>query len=190
MFLILLSSRVHKIIQIVKDSMNNLSLIQLIQSLIFKLKLQLSQLPPPEGSSNRERLFYAAVKNLGTDASPNDVAPDEYGCVESVACIFRQCFGYSIGEELSTYRLYEVLRKSPLWTLIPISAALRGDLILSPSGLGNGTISGHTGYIGENGLIMSNDSATGLFSTKYDLKKWLERYQQKGGMPVFCFRKV
>lgn len=167
-----------------------MNLYQQLQNLKFQLLILLQQIPPPQGLNNREKLYYAAKAALGTDASPNDVAPDEYGCVESVACIFRKAFGYSIGEELSTYRLYEALRKSPLWTMVPLSASLKGDLILSPSGLGNGSISGHTGYFGENGVIMSNDSATGLFSTKYDVKKWVERYQQKGGMPVFVFRKI
>ena len=42
---------------------------------------------------NRIRLYEAARSFIGTDASPNDLAPDELGCAETVNEIIRRAFG-------------------------------------------------------------------------------------------------
>jgi hypothetical protein len=168
--------------------MNRLTYLQQLQALLFQLQILLAQKQAPQGLNNREKLYYAAKAALGTDASPNDLVPDEVGCVESIACIYRKCFGYGLGEEFSTYRLYQVLRNSSLWTIV--TTPMRGDLVLSPTGYGNGSIPGHTGILGDNNIIYSNDSATGLFSTKYHINDWQLRYQQRGNFPVLFFRRV
>lgn len=165
-----------------------MSIYQLIQSLQLKLAVLLSFRDAPQGINNREKLYYAAKACLGRDASPNDIAPDEAGCAESVNDVHTYAFGFPIGGDISTYRLYGALVKSRLFA--PVTTPLRGDVVISPTGYGNGSIPGHCGIYGDNDIIYSNDSATGLFSTKYSITDWRARYQQRGGIPVYFFRRV
>lgn len=163
-------------------------LIRQLQALVFQLRIQLALQEQPQGLNNREKLYFAAKAALGTDASPADTVPDEVACAESVNQIHKNCFGFPIGGDASTYRLYDALMKSPLFTIV--TTPMRGDIVISPTGYGNGTIPGHVGICLDNDIIGSNDSGTGLFSTKYSLTDWRQRYQQKGGFPVIYFRRV
>lgn len=164
------------------------ALIQQLQALVFQLRIQLALIEKPQGMNNREKLYFKAKEFIGVDASPADTVPDEVACAESVNAIHKACFGFPIGGDVSTYRLYAALKNSPFFTIV--ITPLRGDVVLSPTGYGNGTIPGHVGYLGDNDIIYSNDSGTGLFSTKYSLTDWRQRYQQKGGFPVLFFRRV
>lgn len=139
--------------------------------------------------SVRGRFYLGALGALGTDASPNDFAPDELGCAESVNSIHRRVFGFEIGGELSTNRMYKVLLNSPLFMGVDRPEA--GDLIISPTGYGNGKLpNGHVGICGKDGIIMSNDSATGKFVENYTQEEWRRRYAVKGGYPIKYFRKI
>lgn len=139
--------------------------------------------------SARGRLYLGAISCLGMDASPNDIAPDELGCAESVNAIHKKVFGFEIGGEISTNRMYQVLRKSMLF--LQIDSPLAGDIIISPTGYGNGRLSnGHVGIFGENGIIMSNDSISGSFQENYTLDTWKQRYAMVGGYPIYIFRRI
>lgn len=169
--------------------MDKLTLLQTILTLQKKLLELLSLRQAPQGRTNREKLYNTAVSCLGTDASPNDVAPDEYGCAESVNEVHKKCFGFPIGGELSTYKMYAVLKSSPLFT--KVDSPLNGDIIISPTGYGNGDLSnGHVGIMSTMGNIMSNNSRTGKFEQNYDLLSWNNRYKKIGGYPVDFFRRV
>lgn len=140
-------------------------------------------------ASNRSRLYIAAVSVLGTDASPNDIAPDELGCAETVNAIHRKAFGYEIGGTVSTSQLYKALLKHSKF--IAVDSPLEGDVIISPTGYGNGKLSnGHTGIMGKDKIIMSNDSATGLFKENFTLDSWRGYYASRGGYPVKIFRRI
>lgn len=140
-------------------------------------------------SSARNKLYLMAVLSLGRDASPNDIAPDEYGCAETVNAIHKKAFGFEIGGDISTCRLYQAIQKSKFF--IKVDQPLEGDVIISPSGMGNGNLpNGHTGIMGKNGVIMSNSSATGLWTENYTLETWRNRYAVKGGYPVLVFRRI
>ena len=153
--------------------------------IIYLLKDDLSK---PDGS-NRSRLYIAAVSSLGTDASPNDIAPDELGCAETVNAVHRKAFGYEIGGGISTNLVYKALISHPKF--IGVDKPLEGDVIISPTGYGNGKLSnGHTGIMGKDGVIMSNDSATGLFKENYTLQTWRGYYEARGGYPVKFFRRI
>lgn len=136
---------------------------------------------------NGQHIYQVALNYLGIDASPNDVAPDEYACAETVSDILAAA-GFDIGVIVSTYQLYEKLLSGGIFE--PVSVPMAGDVIISPTGTGNGTLpNGHTGIMGENGLIMSNSSATGNFTQNYTLESWNARYKDIGGFPVYFFRK-
>lgn len=144
---------------------------------------------PVTVGNNRLILFATAVKCLGTDASPNDLAPDEVGCAETVNAIHKKAFGFEIGGKLSTYQMYSALQKSKYF--IKVDQPLEGDIVISPTGYGNGNLkNGHVGIKGEYDKIMSNASATGTFEENYTMKSWKERYVDKGGYPMHFFRRV
>ena len=62
---------------------------------------------------NRIKLYEAARSFIGRDASPNDLAPDELGCAETVNEIIREALGdyLDVENRLSTYWLYKALRE-------------------------------------------------------------------------------
>lgn len=139
--------------------------------------------------NSRTKIFNKAKQLLGTDASPNDLAPDELGCAETVNAIIEQALGYPAGGTLSTNLMYKALLKHTKF--IKVDQALPGDIIISPTGYGNGGLSnGHVGIFGENEGIMSNSSATGRFEANYTLKTWVARYRGKGGYPIVFFRAI
>lgn len=137
-----------------------------------------------------ERLYYCAKSWLGKDASPNDIAPDEYGCAETVNHINFTAFGDYVGGDVSTYRMYKALKDNPLYA--KVTKPIRGDIILSPTGYG-GTPEvsvGHTGFVSDDNVIMSNFSADGLFKEHYTLDTWKERYQVRGKFPIHFYRRI
>lgn len=168
--------------------MDKLAILQRLQALYFQLQVLLEYRKNPEGLNNREKLYYKALSYLGKDASPNDVAPDELGCAESVNDIHKACFGFPIGGDVSTYRMYQALMNSPFFTFV--TSPLRGDVIISPTGWGNGSIPGHCGIMGDNGVIYSNNSKTGNFDSHHTLETWKARYQQIGNFPIMFFRRI
>lgn len=147
--------------------------------------------PAPDPGAARVRLYEYAVKALGTDASPNDLAPDEYGCAETVSNIAHRAFLDFPDEILSTTTLYQKLLKHPKFDGVNAEERLPGDIIISPTGYGKtGKIpNGHVGIISKNG-IFSNSSASGRFMENYTLSTWNARYQKQGGYPVLFFRRV
>lgn len=148
---------------------------------------------PIPSTQSSERLYSVANACLGIDASPNDLVPDEVGCAETVSDIINKAFPSDMPVIVSTSLLYTYLKNSPKW--IQVDQPRRGDVIISPSGYGNGRLSnGHTGYlgngVGDQASIMSNNSNTGLFDIHYTLATWNARYKAIGGYPVLFFRRT
>lgn len=140
-------------------------------------------------SSNRERLWNTAYASLGIDVTPSDIVPDEVGCAETVNQIYYNAFKRYIGGGASTYNMYKCLLVSN--EFIKVDTPLYGDIIISPTGYGNGNLSnGHVGIVSKDNKIMSNSSATGLFQENYTIDSWKKRYVDKGGYPCVFFRKV
>lgn len=164
-------------------------LIKLLTALIQQLIVILREMQKEGGASNREKLHSAALSFLGKDASPNDVAPDELGCAESVNDIFISVFGKPIGGDVSTYRMYAALQTDQRF--IRVDSPMAGDIVLSPTGYGNGGLSaGHVGIVDVDDKIMSNSSATGKWTQNYTIKTWTDYYKGKGGYPVLFFRVI
>ena len=70
-----------------------------IPFLLRLLALLRDWLTKPDGSA-RSKLYLTALSCLGTDASPNDIAPDEFGCAETVNAIHKKAFGVEIGGDV------------------------------------------------------------------------------------------
>ena len=153
---------------------------------LFKILIVKYNFSTPAG----EGLYFVAKGWLGKDASPSDVAPDEYGCAESVNNIVFTTFNEEVGGDVSTYRMYKALKENKKFA--KVTKPLRGDIIISPTGYG-GTQevkNGHVGIMSDNGVIMSNKSQNGLFSVHYTLDSWKERYQVRGKYPIHFYRRI
>jgi hypothetical protein len=142
---------------------------------------------------NRLKLYEAAVKALGTDASPNDVAPDELGCAETVNELVKNTFGEYINARYgitSTYWLYKALKENILFKEVFIPSP--GDVVISPTGYGKNPAipNGHTGIVMLGGKIASNDSRTGKFEENYTIDTWSQRYVRNGGYFMKFFRRI
>lgn len=133
---------------------------------------------------NQEAVFAAAESWLGTDASPDDIAPDELGCAESVSNIINKVVNFPL--TVSTRTLYKYLANDDRFVKLT-GTPKRGAIVISPTGSGNGTVVGHCGIVGDDGSIMANDSNTGEWRYYYTTRTWRERWADKGGMPVYYF---
>lgn len=141
------------------------------------------------GTPAGAKLYQTATSFLGKDASPKDLANDEVACAESVNDVCFAAFLENVGGGLSTALMYRALQTSSKFA--EVTTPLKGDIIISPTGYGNGQLSnGHVGIVGDNGQIMSNNSNNGLWDIHYTLASWKSRYATLGGFPVKYFRRM
>lgn len=131
-------------------------------------------------------IYLEALKYIGTDASPSDRVDDVVGCAESVTEILSKVIRFPV--VTGTWTLWDKLRRDQRFreTTIPMP----GDIIISPTGTGNGRIRGHVGIFGKNLVIMANDSDTGKWMAFYTLDSWKDRYEKKGGIKTWIFTQV
>lgn len=128
------------------------------------------------------KIHDAAVKNLGIDASPNDLAPDELGCAETVTTIVHPLF-QDVPIILGTPGLHDCLEAS--LDFVRVNSPLGGDIIVNPTA---GKEIGHTGIFLTANLIASNSSATGKFTQNYTLDSWRQKFA--GKLPEYIYRRV
>lgn len=145
-------------------------------------------MPTPLTPEPASKLYQEAFNAIGRDASPKDVVNDEVACVESLVTIVRVLlitFPFITG----TWSLWDILKNRADAKEIAVEAVLPGDIILSVTGTGNGAIyNGHTGVVGKDGKVMSNNSADGLWKENYTLASWEKYYRAKGGMKTHFYR--
>lgn len=148
----------------------------LITSLMAKLAILVSQLWVAKDLA----LYNYAVKFLGVDSSPNDLADDMVGCAETVTTILNKYMGFPI--ILGTSTLNANLSTNPKFkrTYTPTP----GCIIISPTTPKN---VGHVGFVGQNNIILSNDSYTGKFSANYTIATWTARYKNALGLEVIYY---
>lgn len=139
--------------------------------------------PKPKPMS---KLLELAKANLGKDVSPKDLVSDNFGCAESLSTLVRQIVP-NFPIVTGTWTLYDLLRTHKSFERVTEPEA--GDIILCVTGMGKGTIAnGHAGIISNNGFIMSNQSANGLWLENFTQNSWKERYVIAGKYPVFYYR--
>jgi hypothetical protein len=118
---------------------------------------------------------------LGQDASPQNLAPKEYACAESVSSVLNSLWP-EIPVVTGTYTLWNYLNTSPLF--YKSDGPADGCVIIAPTGTGIGV--GHTGIV-DGDKVMSNNSATGLWDKHITLKSWAAYF--KGRLPTYYFIK-
>ena len=156
--------------------------INVIRFALMRILLEVQKLM--EKKPRRELLYEQARLWLGRDVSPLDLVNDDLGCAESVSCVIAKVTPFPI--ITGTASLVEYLKKSTRF--LPVYGNVqRGDIIISPTGSGNGRIRGHVGIFGENETIMSNDSLTGLWAQNFTTEKWFARYSVSGELKTYFF---
>lgn len=137
---------------------------------------------------NRIKLYMTAVSFLGVDASPKDEAIDDVGCADSVSQVVKFAFPEAIKGSISTAELFTQLHNSKRFARV--SDIRAGDIIISPTGMGTNPKMphGHVGIVGEDEVIMSNNSNNGLWTANYTVTTWADRYRKIGGYPLYFFR--
>lgn len=137
-------------------------------------------------TENSKAVYMKAKSLQGNDITPRDLIPDAVGCADAVNEVFRQALGTRVGGGASTKLMYEILEKSDRF--IPVEYSLPGDIVISPTGYGNGNLpNGHVGIVGKYG-IMSNNSETGFWELNYTLVGWIKQFRTFGGFPVRFYR--
>ena len=180
-------------------------LLQALSELLTSLELLLSNLFPrveddpkdlPMNETYSDKLYKAAYAAIGSDVSPDDLADDLLGCMESVSAIIRKTFPeLRFPVFLSTKQAYAYFTKSPSFR--EIDAPKKGAIILSVTGMGNGKVkNGHVGICGKNAspdktlYVMSNNSFTGKWDVAYTIRKWEKYFGDLGGMETHYFERV
>lgn len=101
------------------------------------------------------------------DADLSYIAPNEYGCAESVTRIWNALFGFPIFT--ATVKMYEYMCTSGKFTEIP--HPIDGAITIAVTEFRNGeTINGHTG-VSDGGSLWNNNSPTGKW-----MKNWKNQF--------------
>lgn len=141
------------------------------------------------------RIYNNLITYLEQHCTLDNTVPAEVGCAEAVSFILQKSgiAGLPLTGIPGTATLYQWLSQNPHFQRV--YAPEPGAIIISPTGYGNNTISGHTGFLGKLGKmyhgdygIVSNDSNTGLLLELWDLTRWQKYYGQQGALPVAFFR--
>lgn len=135
-----------------------------------------------------EKFYDFAMTFYGIDPTPQDKQNDENACAEVMTTILNKYF--TDGFPIITYTpdLLIAFRKDIRFK--ETSEFKTGNLIISPTQTGNGSVIGHIGTIGKNGKILSNSSPTGLFVDKFDDISWIQRYSKGGQLDLHIFELV
>lgn len=133
--------------------------------------------------SNREILYRVGYDCLGLDMAPTQ---NELGCAEAVSFVMKKAGvkGLPASGITGTWTLNEWFKKN----FKTVTEPLPGDIIMSATGTGNGTIkNGHVGIVGKYS-IMSNNSKTFKWDWHLTLDWWKGYYGKKGGFPILYYR--
>lgn len=137
---------------------------------------------------NNEIILAFIKENLGKDLN-NDY--NELGCAQTVNNILTECLGYPAGGGASTALMLKTLVANNNFKEVTTTKARAGDIIISATGTGNGTIAhGHVGFLGENGVIYSNNSYKDMLDGHITAEQWKNYFARKGGFSVRYFRAI
>jgi len=140
--------------------------------------------PPKPTITNRQRLLDLAIAHYNTDPTPKDEHPDEFACVHSLTTILKKLLpDFEVMSYTPTF--LKALQNDKRFKAT--NEFKEGNIIISPTMTGNGSVVGHTGIIGVNGVIYSNASSTGLWYDKFNNVTWIDRYSRKGGLSLHIF---
>jgi hypothetical protein len=131
----------------------------------------------PTSKEALSKLLAKARANLGVLSTSGDPGTGEHGslgCADAVTRILHDQLGYPIKKTDSTNELYDEL-VSARWQAVDLTTP--GSVIVSPRCR---VMYGHTGIVGEDGVIYSNSSATGLWEQNWKISSWKIYYAPCG----------
>ncbi len=139
-----------------------------------------------KGQGVSEIIYNQAMSDLGKSMCGSNKS---LGCATTINTLSERAIGRPIGGGASTYWMYDDLKKNKE-RFKEIKEPIRGELIISPTGMGNAKkiSNGHVGIILDNEEIASNDSKTGIFRKNYTIQSWRARWEKIGKYPVLFFR--
>ena len=158
-------------------------LLELYKQLLEIMLKQPKPLPLYQPQDKSQKIYDIAKSCIGKKMAP--IYKDS-GCVEAVDNNVRIATGKGFGENASTYRLFSILKYNGRYKRVDFPEP--GDIVISPTGYGNGKISGHVGIVSDGGKIMSNNSDSLLFDEHYTIETWEARYKGVGGFPVYYYK--
>lgn len=135
-------------------------------------------------------IYTIAKDSLGKHITLNEAVPTSVGCAEAISYVLKEA-GYDIPETgiQGTIALKEWLGNN---FDIVYDVIEKGCIIISPT---VGSQHGHVGIVGEFNLeypndygILSNKSATGLFSEHWNLTSWVTYYKHELGLDVLFYK--
>lgn len=163
-----------------------------LMKLLEKLKALLASLKktvpmPQEIITPRQHLLQVALAGRTFDVSPLDYAKDDVGCCDSVTKLIQKVYP-DFKSILGTAELKRVLDLDKRFRQTDKLEA--GNIIISCTGQGNGTIRGHVGILKDGEVIMSNNSRDGLWMENFTVTSWVKRYRNMGGMKIYVYELV
>lgn len=162
-----------------------MGLVEKLKALLAKLKK--NTIMPLEIKTPRQQLLEVALAGRTFDVSPLDEAPDDVGCCDSVCELVGKVFS-DFKKRLGTADLKHAFDLDKRFRQTDKLEA--GNIIISCTGQGNGTIRGHVGILKDGEVIMSNNSRDGLWMENFTVASWVKRYRNMGGMKVYVYELV
>lgn len=156
------------------ESLNKL--IQLISAWLKKQVWLPEPLPEPK-LTLRDKIHFLAVESIGTDASKENLAPQDLSCAEGVANILHKADPTFPKDIISTIELHKILDLHDNYERVTIPKP--GCIINSPR---EGNTPGHAGIFTYGNRIISNDSKTGKMQNNYSLDSWIKDLKEKRGL--------
>lgn len=138
---------------------------------------------PAPASNVVEALLAAAVADVGrlSTVGIKGTENGRLGCAAAVTAILHDELHLNIAKALSTDVLYDELKNAG-WK--EVSTDTPGAVIISPT---QGGQHGHTGIIGENGVIYSNNSDNGTWGDKFTVESWRAYYENHLKLHTYAF---
>ncbi len=134
-----------------------------------------------------DALCLVSEMGVGIDVSPNDVAPDELGCAESVTYLLSLLTTFPT-ETFTGYLKDRLLARE--WYDIKGDTPKPGDIVLSPTPYAGSSNVGHVGIVGKNKTIYSNSSASGTWQQNYTIESWAKYFRDKKALELIFLRRI
>lgn len=144
-------------------------------------------IPVPEKTKG-EKLYEFCMQFYNTDPTPKDEVDDEVSCVFSITTILNKFFNGDFKIIDYTPTFVTQLKNDSRFKLS--NEFKLGNVIVFPTLSGNGKVTGHTFIVGKSGKMLSNNSATGEWTDKYDTNMMIERYVRVGQLRMYIFEVI
>jgi hypothetical protein len=139
---------------------------------------------PVQPEPATDRLRKEALRWIGRDASPLNLAPQELACAESICTVIASSIIPGFPRDItSTATLATFLDGSKHFQRITFPKP--GCIIISPR---TGTVNGHAGIFLTDKRIASNDSKRGTFEDNYTFDSWISSFKKGRGLRILIWQ--